>query len=127
MIRTGCASIQADQVSGVVGFAVWELRRRSMRIPFPKFIPLGSLLIFLAVMVLVQLIQGTDPAFAALMLVAQFAAVVGFNHLGGMTHMAGAFCLFAVLPNVTVPEITHILLGQPGDYSLQYPLITAGV
>ena len=98
-----------------------------MRIPFPKTIPLGRLLIALAAVLLVQLIQGTDPAFAFLMLVAQVAAVVGFNRLGGMTQMAGAFCLCAVLPNVTVPEITHILLGQPGDFSLQHPLMTAGV
>jgi hypothetical protein len=98
-----------------------------MRIPFPKTIPLGPLLITLTAVLLVQIIQGTDPAFAILMLVAQFAAMVGFNRMGGMTHMAGAFCLFAVLPNVTVPEITHLLLGQPGDYNLQHPLVTAGV
>ncbi len=98
-----------------------------MRIPFPKTIPLRPLVIALTAVLLVQLIQGTDPAFAVLMLVAQLAAAVGFNRLGGMTHMAGAFCLFAVLPNVTVPEITHLLLGQPGDYSLQHPLVTAGV
>ena len=97
-----------------------------MRIPFPKTIPLGRLLIALTAVLLVQLIQGTDPAFAILMLVAQVAAVVAFNRMGGMTHMAGGFCLFAVLPNVTVPEITHILLGQPGDFNLQHPLMTAG-
>jgi hypothetical protein len=98
-----------------------------MRIPFPKAIPLVPLLITLTVVLLVQIIQNTDPAFALLMLVAQLAAAVGFNRMGGMTHMAGAFCLFAVLPNVTVPEITHILLGQSGEYNLQHPLVTAGV
>jgi hypothetical protein len=98
-----------------------------MRIPFPKTIPLGPLLITLTAVLFVQIIQGTDPAFALLMLVAQVAAAVAFNRLGGMTHMAGAFCLFAVLPNVTIPEITHLLLGQPGDYNLQHPLMTAGV
>ena len=98
-----------------------------MRIPFPKTIPLGPLLITLTAVVLVQIIQGTDPAFALLMMVAQLAAAVAFNRMGGMTHMAGAFCFFAVLPNVTVPEITHLLLGQSGDYNLQHPLVTAGV
>ena len=76
---------------------------------------------------LVQLMQGTDPLFGVLMLVAQFAAAIAFNYLGGMSHMAGAFCLFAVLPNVTVPELTHLILGQPGDYNLEYPVTTAGV
>jgi hypothetical protein len=98
-----------------------------MRIIFPKAIPLFPLLIFLAAVVLVQIIQGTDPVFALLMLMAQLAAVVAFNRMGGMTHMAGALCLFAILPNVTVPEFTHILLRQPGDYNLQHPLVTAGV
>ena len=97
-----------------------------MRIPFPKTIPLGPLLAVLTVVLVIQIIQGTDPAFALLMLAAQLTSVMAFNRMGGMTHMAGAFCVFAVIPNVTVPEITHMLLGQPGDYNLQHPLVTAG-
>ncbi len=100
--------------------------RQSMRIPFPKTIPLGPLLAVLTVVLVIQMIQGTDPAFALLMLAAQLTSVMAFNRMGGMTHMAGAFCVFAVLPNVTVPEITHMLLGQPGDYNLRHPLVTAG-
>jgi hypothetical protein len=61
------------------------------------------------------------------MFVAQLAAAVAFNRMGGMTHMAGAFCFFAIIPNVTAPEISHLLLGQSGDYNLQHPLATAGV
>lgn len=98
-----------------------------MRIPFPKTIPLSPLLVALAAVVLIQVAQGTDPAFAVLMLAAQVSAAVAFNQLGGLTHMAGAFCVFAVLPNVTVPELTHMVLGQPGDYNLQHPILTAGV
>jgi len=97
-----------------------------MRIPFPKSIPFRPLFGVLTVTLLIQLVQGTDPVFAVLMLAAQLAAVAAFNRLGGMTHMAGAFCLFAVLPNVTVPELAHLVLGQPGDYSLEHPLATAG-
>ncbi len=98
-----------------------------MRIPFPKSIPVRPLLIVLVAMVSIQLIEGTDPFFAIFMLIAQLAAAVAFNRLGGMNHMAGAFCFFAILPNATVPEIAHLLLGQPGDYNLQHPLTTAGV
>ena len=97
-----------------------------MRLPFPKSVPLRPLLIFLTAVLGIQILQGTDPVFAILMLLAQIAAAVAFNCLGGMTHMAGAFCLFAILPNATVPEIAHLLLGQPGDYNLQRPLTTAG-
>jgi hypothetical protein len=97
-----------------------------MRIPFPTSIPFRQLLVFLTVMLFIQLVQGTDPVFAALMVVAQVAAIAAFNRMGGMTHMAGAFCLFAILPNVTIPELTHIVLGQPGDYNLENPLMTAG-
>jgi hypothetical protein len=98
-----------------------------MRIPFPKAIPLRPLLVILALVLFIQLIQGTDPAFGVLMLVAQLAAVVAFNRLGGMTHMTGAFCLFEILPSVTVPGLTHLMLGQPGDFNLEHPLTTAGV
>ena len=98
-----------------------------MRIPFPKAIPVPALIAVLTVILLIQLIEGTDPIFAALMLVAQLAALLAFNRMGGMTHMAGAFCLFAILPIVTAPELAHMLLGQPGDFNLEHPLATAGV
>ncbi len=75
----------------------------------------------------IQLAQGTDPTFAAMMWVAQLAAAIAFNRLGGMTHMGGAFCLFSILPNVTVSELAHLVLGQPGDYNLEHPLLTGGV
>ncbi|MBS1801934.1 MAG: hypothetical protein JST28_01135 [Acidobacteria bacterium] len=75
----------------------------------------------------IQLVQGTDPIFAALMLMAQVCAITAFNNLGGMTHMTGAFCLFAILPIVTIPEVAHLALGQPGDLNLVHPLKTAGV
>src|SRR3954447_13154818 len=98
-----------------------------MRIPFPKSIPLLPSIAFLTVVLLIQLFQGTDPVFAGLMLIAQLGAITAFNRMGGMTHMSGAFCLFAILPNVTAPELTHMALGQPGDYNLEHPLATAGV
>ena len=98
-----------------------------MRIPFPKSIPLRPALIFLALVLFIQLLEDTDPVFAVLMLIAQLAAVEAFNLMGGMTHMAGAFSLFAILPTVTVPELAHLLLGQPGDFNLEHPLMTAGV
>jgi len=98
-----------------------------MRIPFPSQIPLGPLLLALSVEVCVQLIEGTDPIFAVLMLVAQACAIAAFNFMGGMTHMTGAFCLFAILPIVTIPELAHLVLGQPGDFNLVHPLETAGV
>jgi len=75
----------------------------------------------------VQLIQGTDPVFAVLMMVAQASAMIAFNLLGGMTHMTGAFCFFAILPTVAIPEFAHLALGQPGDFNLVHPLKTAAV
>jgi hypothetical protein len=47
-----------------------------MRLPFPQSIPLRPLLAFLSLMLLIQLVQGTDPAFAALMLIAPAAAAI---------------------------------------------------
>ncbi len=98
-----------------------------MRIPFPNFIPLTPLTIYLGVLLAVQLMEGTDPIFALLMLLAQLFAVLAFNTLGGMSHVAGSFCLFALLPNVTIPEIVHAILLQPGDFNLAAPLQTSAV
>ena len=98
-----------------------------MRLPFPSYIPLGPLFAALSLELCVQLVLGTDPIFAILMMVAQACAIVAFNLMGGMTHMTGAFCLFAILPTVAVPEAAHLALGQPGDFNLVHPLETAGV
>ncbi len=98
-----------------------------MRLPYPKYIPLPATLAFLAAFLVLQLIEGTYPTFALLMLVAQVAGVMAFNRLGGMSHVAGSFCLFSLLPNVTVPEIGHAILGQPGSFNLQAPERTAAV
>jgi hypothetical protein len=57
-----------------------------------------------AVILLIQLVQGTDAVFGVLMLVAQLATVGAFNLMGGMTHLAGAFCLFCILPTVIWPD-----------------------
>src|SRR4051794_1072021 len=98
-----------------------------MRLPFPSHIPLRPLLIALSLELCIQVVQGTDPLFAALMLVSQASAIAAFNLMGGMTHMTGAFCLFAILPTVAIPEAAHLALGQPGDFNLGHPLKTAGV
>ncbi|MGA9669451.1 MAG: hypothetical protein WBQ94_09600 [Terracidiphilus sp.] len=86
----------------------------------PAFLFLGTLLA-------VQLMEGTDPAFAALMLLAQIFAIMAFNTLGGFSHVAGSICLFSLLPNVTVPEIAHAAVLQPGDFSLLASLQLAGI
>jgi hypothetical protein len=98
-----------------------------MRIPFPSYVPLKPLLLGLSVELCIQLIQGTHPIFAILILVSQACAIAAFNYMGGMTHMTGAFCLFAILPTVTVPELAHLALGQPGDFNLVHPIETACV
>jgi hypothetical protein len=98
-----------------------------MRLPFPTSIPMMQALLFLGALLAVQLLEGTDPPFALLMLVAQVFAIMAFNALGGMSHVAGSFCLFSLLPNVTVPEMAHAIVLQPGDYHLLVPLQTAAV
>jgi hypothetical protein len=98
-----------------------------MRIPCPTFIPLMHAFLFLGTLLVVQLVEGTDPVFALLMMAAQIFAIMAFNTLGGMSHVAGSFCLFSLLPNVTVPEIAHAIVLQPGDFNLPASLRTAGV
>jgi hypothetical protein len=83
--------------------------------------------LFFGALLVVQLVEGTDPVFALLMMAAQIFAIMAFNTLGGMSHVAGSFCLFSLLPNVTVPEIAHAIVLQPGDYNLPSSLRTAGV
>lgn len=96
-----------------------------MRIPFPTSIPLIQAFLFFGFLLGVQLIEGTDPVFAALMMAAQIFGIMAFNTLGGFSHVAGAFCLFSLLPNVTVPEITHAIVLQPGDFNIPGSLQTA--
>jgi hypothetical protein len=83
--------------------------------------------LFLGALFAVQLVEGTDPVFAILMMAAQMFGIMAFNTLGGMSHVAGSFCMFSLLPNVTVPEIAHAIVLQPGDFDLPSSLQTAGV
>ena len=64
-------------------------------------------LLFLGLLLSLQLIEGTDPNFAILMMLAQVFGVLAFNTLGGMSHLAGSICLLSLLPNATVPELAH--------------------
>jgi hypothetical protein len=100
---------------------------RPMRIPSPASIPLLQVFIFLCALLAVQLVEGTDPYFAVLMLAAQVFGVMAFNTLGGMSHVAGSFCLFSLLANMSVPEIAHAIVGQPGDFNLPVSLKVGAV
>ena len=98
-----------------------------MRIPCPISLPLIQVFLFLCALLSLQLVEGTDPYFAVLMMMAQVFGVMAFNALGGMSHVAGSFCLFSLLANVTVPEIAHSIVGQPGDFRLLASLKVAAV
>src|SRR5580658_8508198 len=98
-----------------------------MRLPCPTFIPLMQAFLFVCALLVVQLVEGADPVFALLMMAAQIFGIMAFNTLGGMSHVAGSFCLFSLLPNVTVPEIAHAIVLEPGDFNLPSSLQTAGV
>ena len=97
-----------------------------MRIPFPPRIPLGPFVAVLTLELCIQLIQGTDPVFAGLMLISQVCAIAAFNFWAECPHERG------ILPlrdstNRDYSRGHPPFSWQPGDLNLVHPIKTAGV
>lgn len=95
-----------------------------MILPFPTRVPLLPALVFTVVLVLVQLVEGTDPRYSALTFAFFMLSVFAFNIAEGLARPAGAYILFFSLLVVDVGTIYKALLGQAAQTHLQQPLLT---
>lgn len=98
-----------------------------MRLPFPERLRLTPVTLFALGLSTIQVAQGTAPLFALGSFVFIIVSAIAFNVAGGITRPSGAYVFsFAVLA-VILGLIWKVVIGEPADSNLQYPLLTIGV
>lgn len=95
-----------------------------MRLPFPEKIPLMYAVTFAALMSVIQLIQGTDPAFSLCFFLFVIVTTVAFNLAGGLTQTSGGYVFFYATLAVIVGVCWKAVVGEAADSNLIQPLLT---
>lgn len=98
-----------------------------MRINLPQRIPVSKTFLFTCVLVLVELLEGTDPLYAALVFCYFMLSVFAFNVAGGFTRPSGAYVFYYSTLVAGVGTVYKALLGQPAQTHLQSPTLVMGV
>lgn len=94
-----------------------------MIIPFPVRIPVLIAFLFACVLVLVQLLEGTDPRYSGLVFCFIMLSVFAFNVAGGFSRPSGGYIFFYSVLVVLVGTIYKALLGEPAQTHLQQPIL----
>ena len=88
--------------------------------------PVTGALLFTSLLVLVQLLEGTDPLYSALTFLFFMLSVFAFNVAGGFSRPSGSYIFsFSVLV-VMIGTITKACLGEAAQTNLQDPLLLMG-
>lgn len=98
-----------------------------MRLILFERIPVSKALIFTLVLVLVELVEGTDPVYALLVFCYFMLSVIAFNVAGGLTRPSGAYILFYSTLVAGVGTVYKALLGQPAQTHLYTPVLVMAV
>lgn len=92
-------------------------------ISFPTRISLPYTLLFSALLVLVELLEGTDPRYSGLVFCFFLLSTLAFNVAGGFSRPSGAYIFFFSTLVVEVGTVYKAMLGQPAQSNLQEPLL----
>ena len=80
--------------------------------------------LFTCLLVLVELLEGTDPSYSGLVFCFFMLNVFAFNAAGGFSRPSGAYIFFYAVLAVEVGTVYKALLGEPAQSNLQAPLLT---
>ncbi len=98
-----------------------------MRITLPEKIPVGKAFLLVCLLILVELMEGTEPAFAILVFCYYMLCILAFNTAGGFTRPSGAWIFYYWTLVAGVGTVYKALLGQAGNTHLQSPVLTMAV
>ena len=98
-----------------------------MRLPFPESIPFVPVFFFALLLCIIQLVQGTNPAFSLGCFAYILVAATAFNVAGGFTRPSGAFVFFNSVLGVIIGLCVKAYLSEPADSNLLAPILTIGV
>ena len=98
-----------------------------MVISFPTRISVPFMLLFSALLVLVELLEGTDPRYSGLVFCFFMLSTFAFNTAGGFSRPSGSYIFFFSVLVVEIGTIYKAILGQAADSNLQEPLLMMGL
>ena len=94
-----------------------------MLVPFLTRIPVLRALIFTSLLVLVQLLEHTEPLYSALVFCFFMLSVFAFNTARGFSRPSGFYIFFFSVLVVDVGTVYKAFLGQPAQTNLQEPIL----
>lgn len=94
-----------------------------MILPFPTRIPVLPAFLCTCVLVLVQLLEGTDPRYSGLVFCFFTLSVFAFNIAGGLSRPSGAYIFFYSILVVVLGTVVKASLGEAAQTDLQTPLL----
>ncbi len=94
-----------------------------MILPFPTHIPVLKAFLFTCLLVLVELLEGTDPRYSLLVFCFFMLSVFAFNIAGGLSRPSGAYIFFYSVLAVELGTVYKALLGEAAQTNLQEPLL----
>jgi hypothetical protein len=98
-----------------------------LTVNFPSNIRMEFLIGFALILLLLQLLSGTQAVFAELIFLMVVLAGMAVNLLGGLRTLGG-FCVAVVaLKTVVISQVVKVVLWEPAHTRLENPVITAGV
>lgn len=97
-----------------------------MRVNLPTRIPFTKALLFTLCLVLVELLEGTTPLYAALVFCYFMLSVLAFNVAGGFSRPSGAYIFFYAMLVAGVGTVYKAILGQAAQTHLYAPLTVMG-
>ena len=95
------------------GVGVGILGSTAMRLPFPIHLNMQYVLIVLVLTLYAQILNGTDPLFAAIACMAMMFSAMAFNVVGGLSSLSGVFICFLSLSTYITLIYTKIFTFEP--------------
>lgn len=95
-----------------------------MRLPYPTRINVHYVLIVAVLLLLAQLLDGTNLLIAVLACVALLCATLAFNLLDGLGTVSGAFVIFMALPTFVFLLFIKVFTWEPTGKHFEHPALT---
>ncbi|MDR3734444.1 MAG: hypothetical protein P4L10_02785 [Acidobacteriaceae bacterium] len=95
-----------------------------MRIPFPERITPWHAGLFAILLCVLEVLQGTQPLFAAFVFIYIMLATLAFNLAGGLYRASGAYVFANAILGLIFSQCAKVFLGEPADLNLRAPMTT---
>jgi hypothetical protein len=97
------------------------------RFMLPSSISRNALIGFAGLLLIAQLLTGTDPVFAGLIFLFVLLSGAAFNLTGGLSTAVGVAMTMMSFKIVILSQVAKVLFGQPANSYLEEPIVTAAV